>query len=116
MAPTRMPRERRRSTAAGAPIEPVRSKKTIFVSMVVGSSEMPGRVPFGQSLRVGMVVGEPLDVMAERVHSTCGNDPCLAHGPAHLLLAAPRLRDELTRARDGRTHRRSQALGEIDPG
>src|SRR5712691_8143182 len=44
MAPMRTPRERSCSTAAGAPIEPVRSKKTILVSMVVGSSERPGRV------------------------------------------------------------------------
>ena len=43
-----------------------------------------------------MVLAEPAYVVAEREYSAGGDDPRLAHRPAHLLLEAPRLGDELT--------------------
>src|SRR6267378_2394207 len=73
------------------------------------------REPLGQPPRVGVIVGQTLDVMPERVDAARGDDAGLAHGAAHLLLAAPRLVDERARAGHGRADRRAEALGEIDP-
>src|SRR2546421_5427396 len=73
------------------------------------------REPVGQPTRVGVIVGQTLDVMPERVDAAGGDDAGLAHGAAHLLLAAPRLVDECARAGHGRADGRAEALGEIDP-
>src|SRR5438445_2369252 len=71
--------------------------------------------PVRQPPRVGVIVGQTLDVMPERVDAAGGDDAGLAHGAAHLLLAAPRLVDERARAGHGRADGRAEALGEIDP-
>src|SRR5438552_2537546 len=73
------------------------------------------REPVGQPPRVDVIVGQTLDVMPERVDAAGGDDAGLAHGTAHLLLAAPRLVDERARAGHGRADGRAEALGEIDP-
>ena len=47
-----------------------------------------------QATSVGVVVGQPLDVVAQGVDAAGRNDAGLTHRAAHLLLAAPRLVDE----------------------
>src|SRR4029453_2270531 len=64
---------------------------------------------------VGGTLGQALHVMAERVHAAGRDDAGLAHGAAHLLLAPPRLVDELARAGERRADRRAKPLGEVDP-
>src|SRR5439155_13253444 len=54
---------------------------------------------FGQTARVRVVLGQTLHVVAQRVHAASGDDPGLAHGAPHLLLAPPCLVDERPRAR-----------------
>ena len=63
-----------------------------------------------------VILGQPLDVVVERVQATCGHDPGLPERPAEHLLPAPRLVDQLARAGEHRPDRRPQALGEVDPG
>src|SRR5207302_982789 len=67
------------------------------------------REPVGQPPRVDVIVGQTLDVMPERVDAAGGDDAGLAHGTAHLLLAAPRLVDECARAGHGRADGRAEA-------
>src|SRR5437763_7522876 len=42
--------------------------------------------PLRQAARVGVIVGEPLHVMAQGIDAARGDDTGLAHGAAHLLL------------------------------
>ena len=69
-----------------------------------------------QHARVLVVVGEPLDVVVERVQAAGGHDPRLPERAAHLLLPAPRLVDQLARAGEHGAHRRAEALREVEPG
>src|SRR3989441_10911402 len=71
--------------------------------------------PLGEASGVGMVLGQALDVMPERVHAGGGDDARLAHGSAPLLLASPRLVDERARARQGGADRSAEAFREVDP-
>src|SRR5436309_3090524 len=64
----------------------------------------------GQTPRVRVVLGQTLHVVAQRPDAAGGDDPGLTHGPAHLLLAPPRLVDASPRARQ---RRRSAGL-EVD--
>ena len=49
----------------------------------------------GQPLRARVVVGEPVDVVVERVDARGGDDPGLAHRAAEEVLEAPRVRHHL---------------------
>ena len=49
---------------------------------------------FGEPPRIDMVFGEPTDVVSQREYAAGGDDPRLTHGPTHLLLEPPRLREE----------------------
>ena len=73
-----------------------------------------------QSLRqragIGVVVGEPVDMVIERVDAGGGADAGLAHRAAEALLPAPDVVDEIVRACDHRADRSAQPLREIDPG
>src|SRR5262245_34317362 len=75
--------------------------------------------PAGQALgeppSVGVILGQALHVVAKRVHAAGRDDAGLAHGAAHLLLAAPRLVDELARAGERRADRSAEPFGEVDP-
>ena len=51
--------------------------------------------PLGQMAGVGVVLGQALDVVIERVQAGGGDDPGLAHGAADLLLDPPGLVDEV---------------------
>ena len=73
------------------------------------------RQPRGQRAGVGVVLGQPLDVVVERVQRARGHDPRLAQRAAEHLLVAPRLVDQLRRAGQAGAQRRAQALGEVDP-
>ena len=72
--------------------------------------------PFGEPARVGVVVGQPLDVVVERVQAGRGDHARLAHRAAPHLLVAPRLGDQLRRAGQHGADRRAEALGQVDPG
>ena len=50
--------------------------------------------PVGEPARVGVVLGEPLDVVVERAAARRPRDPGLAHRAAHHLLVAPGLVDQ----------------------
>src|SRR4029453_11598046 len=69
----------------------------------------------GEPPGVGVILGQALHVWAERVPAAGRDDAGLAHGAAHLLLASPRLVDELVRAGERRAHRSAESLGEVDP-
>src|SRR5262245_32447801 len=69
----------------------------------------------GEPPSVGVILGQALHVMAKRVHATGSDDAGLAHRAAHLLLAPPRLVDELARAGERGADRRAEPLGEVDP-
>src|SRR5262245_55620516 len=73
------------------------------------------RQALGEPPSVGVILGQALHVMAKRVHAAGCDDAGLAHGAAHLLLAAPRLVDELARAGERRADRRPKPIGEVDP-
>ena len=53
----------------------------------------------GKQLRVGVVLGQPLDVVVEGVQPGGGQDADLPHAAAHPLAAHPRLVDRVPRAR-----------------
>ena len=65
--------------------------------------------PVGQRARVLVVLGEPLDVVVERVQAGRGDDPGLPQRAADHLLEAPGLVDQLLRA--GRARRRPARRG-----
>jgi hypothetical protein len=62
----------------------------------------------------GVIVGEPLDVMVERVDAGRGDDARLPHRAAEEVLAAPRLRHQLVRAGDQRAQRTAQPFREAE--
>ena len=62
-----------------------------------------------------MVLGQPIHVVIERVQAGGGDDSRLPERATEHLLPPPRLVDQLARPRQHRTHRRSQALREVDP-
>ena len=70
----------------------------------------------GQHTRVLVVLGQPLDVVVERVEASGRQHSGLPHRPAQHLLPAPGLLDQLARAAQHRAHRRSEPLGEVEPG
>ena len=60
---------------------------TKFVSTSSEVDRQPGRGPaLGEPARAGVVVGEPLDVVLERVEAGRGDDPGLAHRAAEAVL------------------------------
>ncbi len=61
-----------------------------------------------------MVVGEPVDVVVERVDTGCGHDPGLAHGAAEEVLLTPGTLDQLARAGEERAEGAAEALGETE--
>ena len=85
-------------------------KTTMFVSTAAGSSVDAGelREPLGQRAGVRVVLGQPVDVMVERVERAGGDDPRLAHRAAEHLLVAPRLVDQLARAGEAGADRRAR--------
>ena len=68
----------------------------------------------GEPARARVVVGEPLDVVVERVDAGGGDDPRLAHRAAEEVLLAPRALDRLGRAREERAERAAEALREAE--
>ena len=62
-----------------------------------------------------VILGQPFDVVVERVQAHGRQHAGLAHGAAHHLLEAPCFFDEVPRAGEDGTHGRAQTLGEIDP-
>ena len=73
------------------------------------------REPAGELTRQRVIVGEPLDVVVERVQRAGGDDPRLAHRAAPHLLVAPRLVDQRPRARQARADRRARAPSRSPP-
>ena len=77
---------------------------------VVHGKAIDGGQPGGECGGVGVVHGQPLDVVLERVNAGRGEDPRLAHAPAEHLAPAVRLLDERTTATQHRTARRAEAF------
>ena len=69
----------------------------------------------GQRLGVGVVLGQAIDVVVERVEAGGGADAGLAHRAAEALLPAPGVADELRAAAQHGAERRAEALGEVEP-
>ncbi len=68
-----------------------RSICTKFVSTCSRSTGRPARVErLGERARAGVVLGEPLDVVIERVEPGRRHDPRLTHRAAEEVLLAPR--------------------------
>jgi hypothetical protein len=61
-----------------------------------------------------VVLGQPVDVVIERVHAGGRHDPGLPHGAAELVLEASRPHHALRRARDDRAERAAEPLREAD--
>ena len=73
------------------------------------------RQPDRQRARVLVVVGQPVDVVVERVQRARGDDPGLPQRAAEHLLVAPRLLDQFGRAREARSKWCAEALREVQP-
>ena len=63
-----------------------------------------------------MIYNHALHVMAKRIHTGCSDNAGLSHGPSQSLLPLPGFRDKFLAARQGRSHRSSQAFAKINPG
>ena len=69
----------------------------------------------GETGGVGVVLGEPRDVVIERVKTAGGGDAALTEGAAEALLPAPGGIDESGVAGEHGADRRAQSFGEIEP-
>ena len=72
------------------------------------------RQRLGEAARVGVILGQPRDVVLERVEAGGGEDAGLAHAAAEHLAPAVRAVDERLRAREQRADRRAEPLGQAD--
>ena len=80
-----------------------------------GSTARPASAsPSASRLRPRVVVGEPLDVVVERVDAGRGDDPRLAHRTAEEVLHAPRVRHHLGGAGEERAERAAETLRETE--
>src|SRR5690606_37633690 len=68
-----------------------------------------------EQLGVGVVLGQALDVVLQRVDARRGDDPGLAHRPAEHVLVAPRPLHRLPISGQHGADRAAEALGEVDP-
>jgi hypothetical protein len=67
-----------------------------------------GREPSGETLRTRVILGQPLDVVIDRIEHPGGHDPGLPERPAEQELQPPRFLDPLGRAREDRAHRAAE--------
>ncbi len=65
-----------------------------------------------QQIRIGMIVGQAVNVMLERMQAGRSEHAGLAHGTAQHLANAPRLVNEVLGAQQYRPHGRAQAFGQ----
>ena len=70
--------------------------------------------PSAERARAGVVVGETLDVVVERVDAGRGDDPRLAHRAAEEVLLAPGALDELLGACQERSERAAEPLRQAE--
>ena len=88
---------------------------TKFVSTCSRSTGDAGRGErLGQAAGARVVLGEPIDVVVERVDAGGRDDPGLAHRAAEAVLAAAGLRHRLARAREEGAERAAEALREAE--
>src|SRR6185436_11976129 len=74
-----------------------------------------GGVPaLREPVRAGVVLGQALDVMLERVDTGRRDDPGLSHGSAEQVLLPPCPLDRLRRAREQRAERAAETLREAE--
>ena len=66
----------------------------------------------GEPARAGVIFGQPLDVVLERVETCGGDDPSLSHRASHQVLAAARVPGELRGRCEQRAERAAEALRE----
>ena len=114
---SRRPASARRSSAScrGRGRASPTSTWTKFVSTSSRSTGRPRvRPAFGEPPRAGVVVGEPLDVVVERVEPGGRDDPGLAHRAAEAVLLDPRAAISSARAGDQRAERAAEPLREAE--
>ena len=88
---------------------------TKFVSTRIGVDGEPGLgEPQREPLRTGMVVGEPVDVVVERIDASGRDDAGLAHRAAEEVLQAPCVRHHLGIAGEDRAQRAAEPLREAE--
>ena len=68
----------------------------------------------GEPASARVVVGQPLDVVVERVDAGSGDDPGLPHRATEEVLLAPRALHQLRRSREQRPERTAEALREAE--
>ncbi len=61
-----------------------------------------------------MVLGQPLDVVVERVQPGSRHDPCLTHRTTEAVLLDPRAPHQLVRACDQRAERAAEPFREAE--
>ena len=69
---------------------------------------------FGEDAGVGVVFGQAVDVVLERVERAGGDDAGLPHAAAERFAMAAGLADQIGRAAEGGADRRTEAFGEAD--
>ncbi len=112
-----MPSSRSRAAnAAAVPSSGSTSKITMFVSMTSGSSRKPGvvRMASARMRACGVIFGQAVDVVLERVERAGGDDAGLAHAAAERFAMSPGLADQVSGAAQGRADRCAQAFREAD--
>ena len=115
-APARTPRALSRAARSAAPFPAVSRKTTILVSTDSRSIDdsLGVRQRLGQQPRVGVIVCEPRRPLFERDQPCRGQHARLPHSAAHRLAIDARLRHQLRRAHQHRSHRRAQALRQTE--
>src|SRR4029079_3258426 len=82
---------------------------------LVGCAAPPGGIPAPpQTARAGVILGQPVDVVLERVDTGRRDDPRLAHRAPEEVLLAPRPLDALRRAPEQRAERAAEPLREAE--
>ena len=91
-------------------------KNTMFVSIVSehNSKLVDPADSGGQSPGVGMIVGQPIDVVIQGVERGGGQHADLPHSPAQNLAMAERLGNQIAWTGQGRTDRRPEPLAETN--
>ena len=69
----------------------------------------------GERAGIGMIVGEPVDMMIERVEAGSGANTALTHRASETLFPAPDFINERIRSGDHSPDRCAEALADVDP-
>src|SRR5262245_19073233 len=73
---------------------------------------MAGSDPLGDQSRIGVVVGQSVHIMIERIKASCGEESNLTHGPAEHPTVSKAALDGISGAGKQRSAGRAEAFGE----